>query len=53
MKNALIAFITVGIAAAFCPQAQAHDDDWHHESHYHHHHHHHHDGHDDGHGHGR
>jgi hypothetical protein len=33
MKNALIAFLTLGIAAVFSPMAKAYDDDdQHHES---------------------
>jgi hypothetical protein len=35
-KNALIAFVALGLAAAFSPLARADDHDWHHESHFHH-----------------
>ena len=43
MKNALIAFVILGIAAAFSPPAKADDDyDQHYEWHHHHYHHHYH-----------
>jgi hypothetical protein len=43
MKHALIALVTLGVAAAFCPSAQADNDDQHHEVHHHYRHHHYHD----------
>jgi hypothetical protein len=49
MKNALIAFVTLGIVAACCPSAQASYDDQHHEAHHHYHQHYHGNEHDQGH----
>jgi hypothetical protein len=49
MKNVLIAFVTLGIAAACCPSAQASYDDQHHEAHHHYHQHYHGSEHDHGH----
>jgi hypothetical protein len=49
MKNVLIAFVTLGIAAACYPSTQASYDDQHHEANHHYHQHHHGSEHDHGH----